>query len=112
MSEPIDALPSDSWNAELYQNRHQFVWEYGEDLIQLLNPQAGERILDLGCGTGQLSQQIADLGAEVIGIDSSAEMIERSRANYPHLTFQVGDATNFRFDVPFDAVFLFLGTIG
>ncbi|MEB3309740.1 MAG: methyltransferase domain-containing protein [Snowella sp.] len=101
----VQENPLDGWNADLYQDKHQFVWEYGGDLIQLLNPRPSERILDLGCGTGQLSQQIADFGAEVIGIDSSPKMIERSRANYPHLTFQVGDATNFHFDVSFDAVF-------
>ena len=68
-------------------------------------PQAGERVLDLGCGTGQLSAQIAAAGAEVVGIDLSAEMIEAAHEQFLGLSFAVGDARNFSFAEPFDAVF-------
>lgn len=94
-----------SWNANLYQDKHSFVWQYGEDLLQLLNPQAGEFILDLGCGTGQLTQKIAQFGAEVLGVDNSATMINTARQNYPHLRFEVADARNLQVDKPLDAVF-------
>ncbi|MEO1655851.1 MAG: SAM-dependent methyltransferase, partial [Bacteroidota bacterium] len=63
-------MPS-HWNPSLYNDKHAFVYQYGESLIQLLNPQAQERILDLGCGSGQLSQQISEWAREVIGIDKS-----------------------------------------
>lgn len=43
---------SKNWDTFLYEDKHAFVWQYGEDLLQLLNPQSGESILDLGCGTG------------------------------------------------------------
>lgn len=68
-------------------------------------PREGERILDLGCGTGHLTNQIAARGATVIGLDKSTAMIERARALYPDLRFEAGDATSFRFDEPLDAVF-------
>jgi trans-aconitate methyltransferase len=96
---------NNQWNAELYEDKHSFVWQYGSDLITILSPQSGERILDLGCGTGQLTNQIAQLGAEVIGIDRDASMIEQAKANYPQLNFQVADGTNFSFTESFDAVF-------
>ena len=93
------------WDAELYDARHSFVWKYGEELIELLSPKKGERILDLGCGTGHLSQQISRSGAEVIGLDRSPAMIEQARKTYPNLEFVVADAADFEFPEPFDAVF-------
>lgn len=97
------AVPN--WNAALYEDKHAFVWQYGEDLLTLLNPQPGEQILDLGCGTGQLTEKIADSGAVGRGIDSAVEMIEKARQNYPQLRFDVADATNFQVEQPLDAVF-------
>lgn len=93
------------WNTSLYENNHAFVWQYGESLLDLLAPQTRERILDLGCGTGQLTDKIASRGASVVGIDNSAEMIARARQNYPTLQFEIADAQSFQFDQPFDAVF-------
>jgi trans-aconitate methyltransferase len=93
------------WNARLYDDKHNFVFKFGEDVVQLLNPRQGERILDLGCGTGYLTNLIAQAGARVIGIDNSAAMIERAQAAYPDLDFRVLSATDFHFDPPFDAVF-------
>ena len=93
------------WNAKLYDDKHNFVFKYGEDVVQLLAPQQGERILDLGCGTGYLTNLIAQAGARVTGIDHSASMIDRARAAYPDLDFRVVSATDFHFDTPFDAVF-------
>lgn len=99
------ATTSQQWNPLLYEQNHAFVWQYGAELIQLLAPQTNDRILDLGCGTGQLTAQIAALGAEVIGLDVSPEMVEQARANYPGLAFTVGDARNFQVEQPVDAVF-------
>ncbi|OUL37851.1 SAM-dependent methyltransferase [Nostoc sp. T09] len=99
------SIPKHNWDSSLYQNKHAFVWQYGEDLLQLLNPKAGELILDLGCGTGQLTEKIAQTGAKVMGIDSAATMIEKARQNYPHIRFDVADAKNFQVEQPLDAVF-------
>jgi SAM-dependent methyltransferase len=96
---------SGSWDAEQYEGKHSYVWRLGAGVVELLAPRPGERILDVGCGTGQLTAEIAKQGAQVVGLDSSATMIGQARQNYPGLAFVLGDATNFRFEEPFDAVF-------
>jgi len=93
------------WNPVRYERDFSFVWQYGKDLVALLAPKAGERILDIGCGTGQLTAEIAKSGASVIGIDRSAEMIGRARNNYPELRFEIAGAAQFSSAEPFDAVF-------
>jgi trans-aconitate methyltransferase len=93
------------WDARLYDYKHSFVWKHGTALLELLAAQAGERILDLGCGTGHLTAQIAATGAAVLGIDTAPAMIDEARRTYPALTFLVGDARDFAFPEPFDAVF-------
>jgi len=93
------------WNAAGYDGKHSFVWKYGEEVIELLGPGPNERILDLGCGTGHLTNRIAAAGAAVVGVDSSPAMIESARKNYPELEFIEANATSLGFDTEFDAVF-------
>lgn len=94
-----------TWDTELYESQHSFVWQYGEGLLDLLAPKPGERVLDLGCGTGQLTAKIADAGAAVLGLDASPDMIGQARQNYPRLQFKLEDATAMQFQGEFDAVF-------
>lgn len=93
------------WNANLYDDKHSFVFQYGEGVLELLDVKPGERVLDLGCGTGHLAKKIQEHGAEVIGIDASPEMIAQAKENYPELDFSVANGADFSFDEPFDAVF-------
>ena len=93
------------WDASLYDGKHSFVWKYGGEVIDLLSPQGGERILDLGCGTGHLTHQIALSGAELTGMDLSPAMIGQARKNYPDLRFVVADGVRIPFAEVFDAVF-------
>ena len=93
------------WDAKFYDRQHSFVWQFGADLVEQLSPQTGERILDLGCGTGHLTGEIANLGAIAIGMDSSPTMIARARQSYPQLQFEIADARNLSFVGEFDAVF-------
>jgi trans-aconitate methyltransferase len=93
------------WDAQLYDHQHSFVSKFGTDLVELLSPKPGECILDLGCGTGHLTNKIASCGAEVIGIDSALTMIEQARNHYPQLQFEVADATTLEVIEQFNAVF-------
>lgn len=86
------------WKPELYNEKHSFVYHYGENLIRLLDPKENQRILDLGCGSGQLTFKISGLAKEVIGIDKSAEMISDAQSKFSNIEFQVADASNFKFN--------------
>jgi trans-aconitate methyltransferase len=96
---------SQPWDAGLYNERHAYVWRHGASLVELLAPRPGERILDLGCGTGHLTAAIANTGVPVVGLDQSQEMLAQARSSYPQLEFVEGDARTFSFAEPFDAIF-------
>lgn len=79
--------PVSYWDAQLYDSHHSFVSNLAVDLLELLDPRIGEHILDLGCGTGNLSYKITNTGAEVIGIDKASTMIKKANKTYPGLNF-------------------------
>ena len=93
------------WDAGLYDHKHSFVWKLAEGVLELLEAKPGERILDLGCGTGHLAAKIAEAGAQVVGVDRSPEMIRQAREKYPALRFEVMDARELTLGGAFDAVF-------
>ncbi|MDY6775219.1 MAG: class I SAM-dependent methyltransferase [Halobacteria archaeon] len=99
-------MATNSWDADLYDGDHLFVSEYGEDLMDLLSVSGGERVLDLGCGTGHLTKQIETeaKNVEVTGLDSSKEMLEKARETYPGIDFIDADARDFEAS-GYDAVF-------
>ena len=85
----------ETWDAESYDDQCAFVYEYGAGVVDLLDLAPGDHLLDLGCGTGQLSRRLADEGVEVVGLDSSAEMVDRARERHGDvdgLRFVHGDA--------------------
>ncbi|HEY6945770.1 MAG TPA: methyltransferase domain-containing protein [Candidatus Acidoferrum sp.] len=88
---------TNQWNAAEYDAKHAFVYEKAKGLVELLAPKSGERILDLGCGTGALTAEIAARGAEVLGVDRSGEMIAQARKKFPALRFEVMDARELQF---------------
>ena len=96
----MGAAPGSQWNAELYDDKHSFVWKMAAGLLDLLEAKPGERILDLGCGTGPMAAEIAKKGATVVGVDRSPEMIQQARKNYPALRFEVMDAREIAFAEP------------
>ena len=100
-----NSVMTNDWNAGLYEASHGFVWEFGRDLLAMLAPKPGERILDVGCGTGQLTAEITAAGASVMGVDRSPAMIAQARANAPGAEFVTRDAAELNFDSGFDAVF-------
>ncbi|MGE7839934.1 class I SAM-dependent methyltransferase [Lysinibacillus sp. NPDC093712] len=93
------------WNANLYDQKHDFVSKFGESLVNLLAPQKYELILDVGCGTGDLANEIAQFDAVVLGIDASNEMIQSAQHKFPALTFETQDAALMDYTHQFDAVF-------
>ena len=106
MSQPSQPTESAKrWDAASYNRTFRFVTSHGEAVLDDLAVQAGERVLDLGCGTGELTAKIAELGAEVVALDMDSEMIRRARERYPRLRFEQADAHSFAVGERFDAVF-------
>jgi trans-aconitate methyltransferase len=93
------------WNTELYDKTHGFVSKFGEGILSYLQPKSGETILDLGCGTGDLTAEILQTGVRVIGVDNSAEMIQAAKTKFPEIEFLQADARTMNFDTAFDAIF-------
>jgi trans-aconitate methyltransferase len=93
------------WDAGLYDEKHSFVWKLAAGVLELLDAKSGERVLDLGCGTGHLTARIAEAGAQAVGVDRSPEMIRHAKKKYPSLRFEVMDAREIALDGFFDAVF-------
>jgi SAM-dependent methyltransferase len=91
------------WNAADYARVGGFVAELGGAALDLLDPQPGERILDVGCGEGTLTKKIVERGATVLGIDNSPEMIAAARAN--GIDAVLMDAADMPFSCEFDAAF-------
>lgn len=91
------------WNAAQYSKNARFVSDLGMPLVELLAPQPGERVLDLGCGDGALTIKLAQLGCRMVGVDASAEMIDAAKAL--GLDAHVQDGQGLGFDSEFDAVF-------
>lgn len=93
------------WNSSLYDEQHGFVAEYGKGLLEFVPEDAGQSILDVGCGTGSLTAQLADRAGRVVGVDSSPSMVERARRLHPDVDFAVCDALELPFEGEFDVVF-------
>jgi trans-aconitate methyltransferase len=91
------------WTSDTYRAHAAYVPALGAAVFELLNPQAGERILDLGCGEGALTEKIVAAGAAVVGVDASAEMVAGAQAR--GLDARLGNAEHLAFDGEFDAVF-------
>jgi len=97
------ALSTSKWDAAEYARVGGFVAELGQAALDLLDPHAGERILDVGCGDGTLTKKIVERGATVLGIDNSPEMIAAAREKgIDAVRMDVADMT---FRSEFDAVF-------
>ena len=92
-----------TWNAADYAANARFVSDLGQPVLDLLDPQPGERILDLGCGDGALTARLIERGAIVVGVDASPDMVQAARAR--GLDVRVMDAAELTFTHEFDAVF-------
>jgi len=94
---------SNDWNATKYNKSADFVSKLALPLVELLHPQKQEKILDLGCGEGSLALEIQKYGSRVIGVDLSADMI--NKAKFKGVEAYQMEATALAFSKEFDAVF-------
>jgi len=92
-----------NWSPADYAANAHFVPALGQPVFDLLRPQPGERILDLGCGDGILTEKLVAVGAEVVGIDSSPDMIAAARLR--GIDARMMDTRLLTFDNEFEAVF-------
>ena len=91
------------WRADRYAAHARFVADLGTQVVELLAPRAGERILDLGCGDGVLTAKLAGLGCAAVGVDAGPDMVRAARAL--GVDARVMDGHALSFDREFDAVF-------
>jgi ubiquinone/menaquinone biosynthesis C-methylase UbiE len=101
MVRPFEA--AQVWDADRYGEHAGFVPELGQSVLDLLQVRRGERILDLGCGDGVLTEKIAAMGAEVVGVDGSSSMVAAATAR--GVNASLADASSLTFSDEFDAVF-------
>jgi trans-aconitate methyltransferase len=101
-----------TWNAKDYEKNSQAQQKWARELLAHLHLTGHENILDLGCGDGKVSVEIAGLvpNGSVVGVDNSRQMIELAQEKYPpnlhsHLSFQVMDASDLAFENRFDLAF-------
>ena len=90
------------WNSSRYAQNARFVSDLGQPVLDLLNPQQGERILDLSCGDGALTVKVVAAGADVLGVDASLDMIAAAKKR--GLNAQIADGYSLGFNSEFDAV--------
>jgi trans-aconitate methyltransferase len=112
MSSTTDPRTCQTWNTDAYAANGRFVATLASDVVALLNPQPGDQILDLGCGDGALTEQLAATGAIVTGVDTSPTMLAAARQRSARglnsargLTYEQHDATALPYRQQFDAVF-------
>ena len=109
---PSDPSRSFSWNAADYHKSSPAQHQWAEELIAKLRLSGNLRVLDIGCGDGKVTAEIARSlpGGNVTGVDSSPDMIQFARDHFPHreypnLSFMLIDARNLPFFEEFDVVF-------
>lgn len=92
-----------TWEAERYAREARFVADLGMPVVDLLAPREGERILDLGCGDGALTEKLAAMGIDVLGVDAAPDLLRAARDR--GLDVREMDGHALTFDSEFDAVF-------
>jgi SAM-dependent methyltransferase len=96
-------MTAQRWDPDTYARNARFVSELGAGVVELLAPKAGERILDLGCGDGALTESLVAAGCRVVAVDGSAAQVAAACAR--GLDARVAHAEALAFTAEFDAVF-------
>jgi trans-aconitate methyltransferase len=103
-------VANNAWDAVEYDSTFGFVARHGDALVDVLDPRPGERVLDLGCGTGHHAAEIASRGALVVGMDLDDSMLAKACSDHPGVRFVRADGaafglTDLGVHDPFDACF-------
>jgi trans-aconitate methyltransferase len=93
-----------TWDPAAYVQNAGFVHGLAEGVVEWLAPEVGERVLDLGCGDGQLTKRLAELGAIVGGVDADARMVNAAKSRGADAYYAMAEGLPFG-DASFDAVF-------
>ena len=99
----LAGIAKQSWEAERYAEAGAFVPALGMPVVELLDPRPGERILDLGCGDGILSEKITAAGATVVAVDAAPDLIAAAKAR--GVDARLMDGQKLPFIAEFDAAF-------
>jgi len=91
------------WDPDRYATHARFVSDLGAPVVELLDPRPGERVLDVGCGDGALTEKLVEAGCRVVAVDSSPDQVRAARQR--GIDARVADATALAFDAEFEAVF-------
>jgi len=97
--------PPQDWDAGLYASKHGYVHALVADLMDEIEDWPGLRVVDVGCGTGELTEELRRRGAEVVGVDSSLAMVRAAQERVPGLDFRTGDARDLPWKEELDVVF-------
>src|SRR5699024_6364621 len=100
----ISSKSKNNWKPNLYDDKIAYVSQYGQGIFDMLAPAPNEKILDIGCGTGDLTKKIAEKGANPTGMDASNEMIETAKHKYLDINYIKAYATSYLSNERFDAV--------
>jgi len=103
-----------NWNPQDYHNNSSNQQRWARDLIAKIDFQGNERVLDIGCGDGTITTEIASYlpDGSILGIDISEEMVEFAQnkfliKDFPFCRFQNGDAAKLNFNDEFDIIVSF-----
>ncbi len=103
------SMKTNKWNAKDYANNSSAQESWANELIEKLALKGNERLLDIGCGDGKITNSIANKlnSGQVVGIDRSKDMIELAKSQFKreNLSFYIMDATKLSFEEKFDVVF-------
>jgi SAM-dependent methyltransferase len=99
----VEAARQQTWQAETYDTHARFVSDLAGPVLEWLAAQAGERILDIGCGDGAIAAALQAQGVDILGVDTSDDLLAAARARGVRVAAMDGQALDFAGE--FDAVF-------